>query len=300
MISDDDPVGEHLRAAGDRRAVAAGLADHRRGLAGDGRLVDRGDALDDLAVGGDEVARLADDEVALARARRRRRGSSVPSAFSRRASVSERILRSVSACALPRPSAIASAKLAKRTVRNSQTVMRPGEDARVGDRLDEGDDRADEHDEHDRVLDLDPRVELRNESTSAWTRISRSKRLRACATPWAIVWGGAPARTGRARCEPSAGSSAIGSCRFGLHQKNFPWLSCSTIGPSETAGKKVKPADDEDHADDEPDEHRCCRCGRSRARRARRSWPRATPPSARAGIMMPNRPISMSMAPTML
>ena len=49
--------------------------------------------------------------------------SSVPSALSRRASVSERIRRSVSACALPRPSAMASAKLAKITVRKSQIVM---------------------------------------------------------------------------------------------------------------------------------------------------------------------------------
>ncbi len=49
--------------------------------------------------------------------------SSVPSALRRRASVSERILRNVSAWALPRPSAMASAKLAKITVRNSQTVM---------------------------------------------------------------------------------------------------------------------------------------------------------------------------------
>jgi hypothetical protein len=30
----------------------------------------------------------------------------------------------------------------------------------MGDRLDQGDDRADEHDEHDRVLHLRPRVEL--------------------------------------------------------------------------------------------------------------------------------------------
>ena len=49
--------------------------------------------------------------------------SSVPSALSRRASVSERILRRVSACAFPRPSAMASAKLAKITVRKSQMVM---------------------------------------------------------------------------------------------------------------------------------------------------------------------------------
>ena len=45
-----DPVGQHLRAAGDRRAVAAGFADDRGGLAGDRGLVDRGDALDHLAV----------------------------------------------------------------------------------------------------------------------------------------------------------------------------------------------------------------------------------------------------------
>ena len=52
----DDLVGQHPGAAGDRRAVAAGLADHRRRLAGDGRLVDAGDALDDLAVAGDHLA----------------------------------------------------------------------------------------------------------------------------------------------------------------------------------------------------------------------------------------------------
>ena len=61
---DDDPVGQDARAAGDARAVAAGLADHRGALAGDGRLVDRGDALDDLAVGRDDLPGLDDDEVA--------------------------------------------------------------------------------------------------------------------------------------------------------------------------------------------------------------------------------------------
>ena len=49
--------------------------------------------------------------------------SSVPSGRRRRASVSDRIRRRVSAWALPRPSAMASAKLAKMTVRNSQTVI---------------------------------------------------------------------------------------------------------------------------------------------------------------------------------
>ena len=49
--------------------------------------------------------------------------SSVPSARSRLAIVSVLARRSVSACALPRPSAIASAKLAKSTVSQSQKVI---------------------------------------------------------------------------------------------------------------------------------------------------------------------------------
>ena len=53
----DEPVGEHARAAGDRAAVAAALADDRRALAGDRALVDRRDALDDLAVAGDRPRR---------------------------------------------------------------------------------------------------------------------------------------------------------------------------------------------------------------------------------------------------
>ena len=49
----DQPVGQHARAAGDAAAVAAAFADHRCALAGDGAFVDRGDAFDHLAVGGD-------------------------------------------------------------------------------------------------------------------------------------------------------------------------------------------------------------------------------------------------------
>ena len=67
----DDLVGEHARAAGDRRAVAAGLADHRRGLAGDRRLVDARDPLDHLAVGRDQLAGRDDDDVALGEGARR-------------------------------------------------------------------------------------------------------------------------------------------------------------------------------------------------------------------------------------
>ena len=60
----DDPVGEHARPAGDGRAVAAGFADHRCRLAGDRRLVDARDALDDVAVARDDLAGDDDDLVA--------------------------------------------------------------------------------------------------------------------------------------------------------------------------------------------------------------------------------------------
>ena len=61
---DLDPVGEDAGAAGHGRAVAAALADHGCGFAGDRRFVDRGHALDHLAVGGDQVAWLDQDKVA--------------------------------------------------------------------------------------------------------------------------------------------------------------------------------------------------------------------------------------------
>jgi hypothetical protein len=59
-----DPVGQHLRATRHRRAVAAGFADDRGGFAGDGRLVDGGDALDHFTVRRDDVAGFDQHEVA--------------------------------------------------------------------------------------------------------------------------------------------------------------------------------------------------------------------------------------------
>ena len=124
----DDPVGQHLGAAGDRGAVPAGLPDDRGGLAGDGRLVHRGDALDDVAVTGDDLARLDDHEVAegeLGAGHLFLADSAWPGCqpVSRRATVSRLVRRSVSACALPRPSATASARLANTTVSQSQTTI---------------------------------------------------------------------------------------------------------------------------------------------------------------------------------
>ena len=58
-----NPVRQHLRSAGHRRAVAARLANDRRRFAGDGGLVDRGHAFDHFAVGRDQIAGLDQNDV---------------------------------------------------------------------------------------------------------------------------------------------------------------------------------------------------------------------------------------------
>ena len=154
---DDEPVGEQLRPARDRRAVAARLADHRCRLAGDRRLVDGADALDHLAVGRDDLSRLDDDDVAALQLR-----APAPRAPSRRrAFVVVRVARSAFACALPRPSAIASAKFAKSTVSQSQNATTPVNQSKLFLKNRHGrDHRAELDDEDDRVVELDARVEL--------------------------------------------------------------------------------------------------------------------------------------------
>ena len=64
----DDAVRHHPRSAGHRRPVAAALADDGSGLAGDGGFIDGGDAGDHVAVAGDHLARLDQDEVVGAQA----------------------------------------------------------------------------------------------------------------------------------------------------------------------------------------------------------------------------------------
>ena len=121
--ADDDAVGQHACATRDGTPVAARLPDDRGGLAGDGRLVDRGDALDDVPVARDDLPGLDDHQVADGELggghaelldRRRRPGG-------RRCRCGSG--RSDAACALPRPSATASARLPKSTVSQSQTAI---------------------------------------------------------------------------------------------------------------------------------------------------------------------------------
>ena len=116
------PVGHHLGVAGHRRAIAAGLADHRRRFAGDGGLVDRRHAFDDFAVAGNHLAGLDPYHVALAQAA----GSDALETAVGAPLIGGEALAAglrLSARALPRPSASASAKLAKSTVNHSQRAI---------------------------------------------------------------------------------------------------------------------------------------------------------------------------------
>ena len=165
--ADDDPVGQHAGAAGDGREVAARLADHRGRFAGDGRFVHRGHALDDLAVGRDGVTGVHHDDVALAQivGRHRLPLAAALGSFSFLAEVSFFRPRSEAACALLRPSASASAKLAKSTVNHSHSAtarMNSGSFNHLpcilaGQGLNperRGQDAADVDDEHHRVAPL--------------------------------------------------------------------------------------------------------------------------------------------------
>ena len=112
------------KARGYRRSRFNGrpsLPDNGCGFAGYGRLIDRGYTIDDLPVGG-MISPASTVNLAPLRNSALPTFSSWPST-SLRAGVSERVFLRDSACALPRASARASAKLAKRTVSSSQEKM---------------------------------------------------------------------------------------------------------------------------------------------------------------------------------
>ena len=122
---DDEHVGEEAGAAGDGRAVAAGLTDDGCRLAGDRRLVDRADAFDRRRRPPGSPRRRCTTTTSPRASSGAGTSSSVSSRPRRCAVVVVRVARSALACALPRPSAIASAKFAKSTVSHSQNVITP-------------------------------------------------------------------------------------------------------------------------------------------------------------------------------
>ena len=159
--ANDDAVADDPRAAGDGAAVAAALADDRRGFAGDGRFVHAGDAFDHIAVGRDDVAGLANDQVAFLQLGRghlffapvaeaagdgvlARLAQAVGLGFA--AAFGDRFGEIGEQDGEPQPEG---------QLRDEAALgRRAGEDARRGQH------RADHGDEHDRVLDHQPRIEL--------------------------------------------------------------------------------------------------------------------------------------------
>ena len=162
---DHDPVGDHARAAGDRRTVAARFADHRRRFAGDRRFVHRGDALDDLAVGGDELAGDDADHVALAQAGRRHRlGAAVglhPVGDRLGAGLAQGVGLGLAPALGHRLGEVGEEHGEPQPEGHLAGEERPaGAGQQLLDEHDRRQQAADLDDEHDRVLDLGPRVEF--------------------------------------------------------------------------------------------------------------------------------------------
>ena len=136
--------------------------------------------------------------------------SIVPSASRLRAVVSARVLRSVAACALPRPSAIASAKLAKRTVNQSHAATLPAKTFAF-------------------VVASPRSLKKRIVANAAPTSVTNMTGLRA-------IRRGSSLRklsraAGAAICGIEDGSGGLGAHR----------VRCSRTGPRETTGKYVSP-----------------------------------------------------------
>jgi hypothetical protein len=121
----------NLRAACYRRAVAAGFADDGGGFAGDGAFVDRGDTLDHFAIAGDQFASSHQHDVADLEAGGRD-GFRLAIGAKTGATSSDLVFFRLSAWARPRPSATASAKVAKSTVNQSQAAIWPEKPASPG------------------------------------------------------------------------------------------------------------------------------------------------------------------------
>ena len=76
--ANDDAIAQHARAAGHGAAIAAALANHRGGFAGDRGFIHARDSFNDIAVRGNDVTGFANDECRLSANRRRELSPRVP------------------------------------------------------------------------------------------------------------------------------------------------------------------------------------------------------------------------------
>ena len=273
---DDDAVRQHRGAAGDRRAVTAGLADDRGGLAGDRRFVDGGDAVDDVAVAGDDLAGLHDHESPWCSSG----AATSSSAPARRVPADQPARHRVGLglaqasrpgpCRGPRrqprrgwrtpPSARARTRSARRT---SSVLRSPGRCVKT---------RADLDDEHDRVAPQRARVELAKASGRAFHSMFGSSR-----PPWT-------------RCLRSAGAgSRCGGFDGGGHIVNS-----FSEGPEREHGQEGESDQDERHAGDHADELRPVG-GQGADRLGLCPCLASEPASASTKTIGRNRPSSMAM-----
>ena len=232
-------------AAGDRRAVAAALADHRRGFAGDRGFVDRGDALDHLAVGRDEVAGLDQHDVADLQLRRRApaRSMSLGAPSSRLADgLACACARSVVGLRLAAAFGQASAKLANSTVNQSQSddLELEAECRRAGDEVAM----------KSSVVEQPPRPRRRT-SPGCVTSCARVE----------LAEGVADRRHDQDRRARTMATAAGGACvvdmdAISLESRAGEHREVLDDRAEREAGKKVQAADDQDHADQQPDEQR--------------------------------------------
>jgi hypothetical protein len=158
--TDDDPVAQDPRATRDRTTVAAALAHHRRGFPGDRRLVHRGDAFDHIAIRGDEVTGFADDRIA-------------PTKIGGRDPFLATVLQSTTKGLRARPfQGVGLSLAASFRDRFGEIGEEDGEEQpernlepeterfRRGEELLECEQRTDQGHEHDRILELRPRIQL--------------------------------------------------------------------------------------------------------------------------------------------
>ena len=219
VTSIDEPVGEQPRAAGDRRAVAAGLADHGRRLAGDRGLVDRADALDHLAVGRDRLAGGDDDDVALLQLGRGdvldAAAVGLPVGGRGRPGRAERVRLGLAAALGDRLREVGEQHGQPEPDRDRAHEPEPaGVAAHEVEDEDRGRDRAPElDDEHHRVVELLARVELRErvaDRSEHELAGEDAERLAAVACCGREAWGGVVVSVIYA---PPSWSSARLSCR---------------------------------------------------------------------------------------
>ena len=192
--------------------------------------------------------------------------------------------RNASACALPRPSATASARLANSTVSHSQMTISQANTRRVGDRDHRGEHRADLDDEHDRVL--------------ATACAGRACATRPAASCQSILGSSRPPWTRRGGRVGSGGAG----CAGGAVDSCGSWSSVQALRErTQRQRREVGEGDDDERdAGEHADEQQPVRRQRALGRRASVCCRASDPARPSTNTIGRNRPSSMTMPSAVL